>query len=264
MLGCITTRRKIFPLTIYLSTFQASLALSEWCISNKDLLQDKSVLELGSGVGLVGLTIARTCQPRSVTLTDCHPAVLATLCQNLTQNLPQVTDVNLQNTVKDSDRTFRDSNIADSAVNASDDTGGVCLFSSVLEGREVNVLDLPWEEVGERPSGSPDVVLGADIVYDSAIFEPLSKALVYFLSRNLESYAVLACTERNKDTLGGFLQVLGTVDAGGCVRVYVKFYSFFFSVDSRKLVVKEIESAPQKYFFWNRDIPIRFFKISSA
>lgn len=75
----------------YLSSFifqKAAFYLAEWCICNRERIAGLTVVELGSGAGLVGLTCHKMCQPRSVTLTDFHPKVLETLRYNLQSNLP--------------------------------------------------------------------------------------------------------------------------------------------------------------------------------
>ena len=44
-------------------------------------------MELGSGLGFSGLVVWTQCQPASVTLTDCHQAVLSLLAHNVNLNL---------------------------------------------------------------------------------------------------------------------------------------------------------------------------------
>lgn len=46
----------------------------------------RHVLELGSGVGLVGMAMCRTCTPTSYCFTDCHPQVLSLLSSNIHLN----------------------------------------------------------------------------------------------------------------------------------------------------------------------------------
>ncbi|CAG9765509.1 unnamed protein product [Ceutorhynchus assimilis] len=78
--------------TTGLRTWQASLALSEWCLENKASLLNKNILELGSGIGLTGLVILQQCQPGKFYFSDCHPAVLKTLKHNI-----QLNNTNLNN-----------------------------------------------------------------------------------------------------------------------------------------------------------------------
>lgn len=46
----------------------------------------RSVLELGSGLGLTGICMCKCCQLKSYTFTDCHPQVLFLLMKNIELN----------------------------------------------------------------------------------------------------------------------------------------------------------------------------------
>lgn len=46
----------------------------------------RTVLELGSGVGLTGITICRSCSPSRFIFSDCHPNVLQRLRNNVRLN----------------------------------------------------------------------------------------------------------------------------------------------------------------------------------
>lgn len=67
--------------------FQASHFLADWCSANASHFQGKSILELGSGLGLTGLAIIQNCKPSSYTFTDVHDSVLKTLLENVNINL---------------------------------------------------------------------------------------------------------------------------------------------------------------------------------
>lgn len=45
------------------------------------------MLELGSGLGLTGISICKQCQPTQYHFTDCHPQVLFLLAKNIELNL---------------------------------------------------------------------------------------------------------------------------------------------------------------------------------
>lgn len=47
---------------------------------------DRTVLELGSGVGLTGITICRSCSPSRYVFSDCHAGVLQRLRNNVRLN----------------------------------------------------------------------------------------------------------------------------------------------------------------------------------
>ncbi|VDI10031.1 Hypothetical predicted protein [Mytilus galloprovincialis] len=72
--------------TTGLNTWQAALHLAEWAFENSDLLENRKVLELGSGLGLTGIAICKQCKLRSLTFSDCHPQVLYLLMVNLEIN----------------------------------------------------------------------------------------------------------------------------------------------------------------------------------
>ncbi|KRT83598.1 methyltransferase, partial [Oryctes borbonicus] len=111
--------------TTGLCSWQASLALSEWCLRNRELFKNKTVLELGAGVGLTGLVISLNCDPKTYYFTDCHSVVLETLCKNIRLN-------------------FR--NNFDSKLN-SDISASELLLKINVENLCVNVVNLPWESV---------------------------------------------------------------------------------------------------------------------
>lgn len=63
--------------------------LADWVLSNETLFHNKKILELGSGVGFTGITIAKHCKIDSILLTDCHEDVLNAICDNIEFNFPQ-------------------------------------------------------------------------------------------------------------------------------------------------------------------------------
>lgn len=64
--------------------------LADWALSNKDVFAHKKVVELGSGVGFTGLTIAKECKVESIVLTDCHFDVLKSIKRNIEINFPKL------------------------------------------------------------------------------------------------------------------------------------------------------------------------------
>ncbi|XP_035695097.1 protein-lysine N-methyltransferase EEF2KMT-like isoform X1 [Branchiostoma floridae] len=72
--------------TTGLRTWEAGLCLAEWAVEHSALFEQKTVLELGSGMGLTGLVISSCCSPAHYIYSDCHPNVLANLWENLVLN----------------------------------------------------------------------------------------------------------------------------------------------------------------------------------
>ncbi|XP_069125293.1 protein-lysine N-methyltransferase EEF2KMT-like [Argopecten irradians] len=75
--------------TTGLSTWQAALNLAEWCMENSTFLKNKRVMELGSGLGLTGITVCKNNQMKSYTFSDCHPQVMYLLMRNIETNLAE-------------------------------------------------------------------------------------------------------------------------------------------------------------------------------
>ena len=67
--------------------FQAGKILSEYCINHQSIFRGKNILELGSGLGLCGLSVIRACQPKCFYFSDCHDEVLEYLIENIYTNL---------------------------------------------------------------------------------------------------------------------------------------------------------------------------------
>ncbi|XP_035510573.1 protein-lysine N-methyltransferase EEF2KMT isoform X1 [Morone saxatilis] len=72
--------------TTGLVTWEAALYLAEWALDHRQVFTGRTVLELGSGVGLSGITICRSCSPRRFVFSDCHPRVLQALRSNVELN----------------------------------------------------------------------------------------------------------------------------------------------------------------------------------
>mmetsp|Transcript_5410 Transcript_5410/g.7819 ORF Transcript_5410/g.7819 Transcript_5410/m.7819 type:complete len:453 (+) Transcript_5410:25-1383(+) len=64
----------------------SSVVLARWILYNPDLIQDKSILELGAGCGLVGLLAAKIQKRGSITLSDFNPIIIKNLKRNIELN----------------------------------------------------------------------------------------------------------------------------------------------------------------------------------
>lgn len=214
--------------TTGLCSWQASIMLSEHLIcSGYDMDLSDTVLELGSGNGLVGLSILKYCKVKKIILSDCHSSVLNQLIKNIKMN---ITDNPLK--LEENLRT----------------EGTTKLFS--LQENDISpiieVYRLPWEEITKSIVKSLNVtcIIAADVVYDSSLFKDLINTVYLFLkySQNCK-YFKLACTVRNVDTLNTFLNML--INQG--------------------LRYEELhqEKLPfYSHYIWTHETPIRFLKIT--
>lgn len=124
------------------SIWPSSLYLSEFILSYPEIFTTKSCFEVGSGVGLVGILLALI-KASEVILTDGDMSTLANLKLNLDLNQ----------------------------------------LSGERETSEVKCKYLSWEttSISELQSFTPDIVLGADVVYDPLCIPHLVRVLSILL-----------------------------------------------------------------------------------
>lgn len=159
--------------TTGLVTWEAALFLAEWAVENNDLFNNRTILELGSGIGLTGLAICKSCSPKKYTFSDCHQKVLQQLKENIRVNGFMLREEH-------------------SSTSANPKT-------------VLSVTELDWESVTEQQllSLDADLVLASDVVYDPEIVTSFSKVLKKLFhytkaGKNLEVF--VASTIRNPET----------------------------------------------------------------
>ncbi|XP_019186139.1 PREDICTED: protein-lysine N-methyltransferase EEF2KMT isoform X1 [Ipomoea nil] len=129
----------------------SSLFLSEFILSFPEVFTNKSCFEVGSGVGLVGICLAHI-KASQVILSDGDLSTLANMRLNLESNKLTTRNDFLEHAV--------DSNM-------------------------VQCLHLPWESAAENEllQIKPDIVLGADVIYDPLCLPHLVRVLAVLLNR---------------------------------------------------------------------------------
>ncbi|CAH2073603.1 unnamed protein product, partial [Iphiclides podalirius] len=167
-----------------MKTWEAALMLSDWILCNKDLFHGKDVLELGAGVGFTGISIGKHCTTKTITITDCHIDVLKLLEENIAINFPEL---------------------------QKDGTSISTCFSN--EKKHISVKKLDWNCIEDLDDiQNPDVIIGADIVYDPLILKPLCTVINTFFKRNPLTEVYIASIIRNEDTFTKFLDHLGKIN----------------------------------------------------
>ncbi|XP_049417452.1 protein-lysine N-methyltransferase EEF2KMT isoform X2 [Epinephelus fuscoguttatus] len=158
--------------TTGLVTWEAALYLAEWALDHQQAFTGRTVLELGSGVGLTGITICRSCSPNRYIFSDCHHKVLQKLRDN----------VQLNGLTEQTSPTV--------AVEEMDWT---------------TVTEEQIEQIGA------DTVIAADVVYDPDVVESLVKLLSKILrcsSLDVPPEVLICSTIRNQETYSGLKQQL--------------------------------------------------------
>uniref|UniRef100_A0A7N2L3A3 FAM86 N-terminal domain-containing protein n=1 Tax=Quercus lobata TaxID=97700 RepID=A0A7N2L3A3_QUELO len=133
----------------------SSLFLSEFILSFPGLFSNKSCFELGSGVGLVGICLAHV-EASKVALSDGDLSTLMNMKLNLESNNFSI-ETNRQKRTEDSNT--------------------------------IECIHLPWESASENELQDfmPDVILGADVIYDPACLPYLVRLLAILLNKKIPS-----------------------------------------------------------------------------
>ncbi|XP_031276362.1 uncharacterized protein LOC116134851 isoform X1 [Pistacia vera] len=132
------------------SIWPSSLYLSEIILSFPEIFSNKSCFEVGSGVGLVGVCLAQA-KAAKVILTDGDLSTLVNLRSNLELNQLSIeTD-----------------------------------FSENEDSNVVKCIHLPWESASESEVHDfmPEIVLGADVIYDPTCLPHLIRVLSILLNQ---------------------------------------------------------------------------------
>ncbi|XP_045474420.1 protein-lysine N-methyltransferase EEF2KMT-like [Harmonia axyridis] len=173
--------------TTGLITWQASQALADWAI--KTSLENKTILELGSGVGLAGLAVSSLTPCNKYIFTDCHSDVLSLLKYNVKHNCDEIL-VDEKNPEED------------------------MIFSGSVKDCKVEVRKLDWEWLREgicNEIGPVDLIFAADVIYDEFLHLPLINTIRMFLENGTKA-AIIAFVERNEETVRVFREKLATMD----------------------------------------------------
>ncbi|XP_004403316.1 PREDICTED: protein-lysine N-methyltransferase EEF2KMT isoform X2 [Odobenus rosmarus divergens] len=178
--------------TTGLVTWDAALYLAEWAIENPAAFAHRTVLELGSGAGLTGLAICKTCCPSTYVFSDCHSCVLEQLRGNILLN-----GLSLEPDTTDPERH--------PGHNAHD-----------TESPRVTVAQLDWDVVTapELAAFRPDVIIAADVLYCPETVISLVRVLQRLsacLKDQQAPEAYIAFTVRSPETCWLFTNELGQV-----------------------------------------------------
>uniref|UniRef100_A0A1X7VTR5 FAM86 N-terminal domain-containing protein n=1 Tax=Amphimedon queenslandica TaxID=400682 RepID=A0A1X7VTR5_AMPQE len=153
--------------TTGLCTWQASMELAEWIAAEqKEAFNNKHILELGSGIGFLGLSVLKLTSPLSYTFTDCNVDVLKLLKNNV--------DIN---------------NIP-----------GNQIVSTHLDWNSCEQLDFPPVDIVL----ASDVIYDTELI--DPFINVLEKLLRPVSPARVPPVAYVASTIRNEDTYSQFLQ----------------------------------------------------------
>ncbi|TRY63825.1 hypothetical protein TCAL_04900 [Tigriopus californicus] len=188
--------------TTGLISWQGACMLGAWFETFGDQLEGKRILELGSGLGLFGMSLLKQRHVKSYYFTDCHPKVLSFLQLNYELNFTDkgmIGQNDLDQWIETPPQIMPGTSKADSS----------CVHIQKLDWTDFNIQDMP--EV--------DVILGSDLVYSVELLPNLAKVIRMALSKSSDEHskAIISCTQRNHDHLEQFLNCLRKEALDYCV-----------------------------------------------
>ncbi|XP_033209989.1 methyltransferase-like protein 22 isoform X2 [Belonocnema kinseyi] len=150
---CTSTELKLVGLQLWRGAF----LLADFILANPDLFKDKTILELGSGVGLTSIIASSVAKK--------------VIC----------TDVNIGDILKLIARNFENNKqYVKCKVNIA----------------EVNFLNLKWAKELCKDFKTVDIILAADVIYDDSITEGFVKTLGKLLDPKPSTIAYVALEKR--------------------------------------------------------------------
>ncbi|XP_037240612.1 protein-lysine N-methyltransferase EEF2KMT isoform X1 [Falco biarmicus] len=199
---CVTLSESVAIIsggTTGLVTWDAALYLAEWAIENSAVFSNRTVLELGSGIGFTGIAICKTCNPKTYIFSDYHHCVLKQLTENILLNgfvLEPETTQHVQTQTRGQEAEATNS-----------------------QKPKLIVAELDWGSVTEKQllDLQPDVIIAADVVYDPEIILALIGMLQKLSTLRADRKppeVYVAFTIRNPDTYHLFQAELAKVGIG--------------------------------------------------
>ncbi|CAF4034494.1 unnamed protein product [Adineta steineri] len=153
-----------------LSSWPAAISLGDYLMKKIHLLENKRIIELGAGSGLLGLTLLKYSDKiLSYTFTDYSPMILNLLRQNALLN-----------------------------------------FSEYQIDEKMKIEELDWNQysIENNHNNCFDCILAADVVYDPSVIENLVKTIRILLQKNQQCTAYIANAIRNESTYEQFRKAL--------------------------------------------------------
>ncbi|CAF3265184.1 unnamed protein product [Rotaria sp. Silwood2] len=161
-----------------LSNWPASICLGDYLMKRIHLLENKRIIELGAGSGLLGLALLKYSDKiLSYTFTDYSPMILNLLRQNILLN-----------------------------------------FSDDEFNKRIKIEELDWNQysIDENNQDCFNFILATDVVYDPSVIESLVKVIKILLQMNKQCSAYIANAIRNESTYNQFRQSLNESSLNIC------------------------------------------------
>lgn len=194
-----------------LRTWEASLRLAHHLHSRPELIRGRRALELGAGTGFLSIFCSAFLQPKAVTTTDGHEDVLASLRDNVNRNRPLYGEGDAPIVQK----LFWGDHEDISRVTADITSQEHGSENAALGEQKVNGSSTRTSP----PTASYDIIIGADISYEPEACKSLARTLSILAKANPYTDILISATQRNLQTLSGFLDECQSASCGLRVEV---------------------------------------------
>ncbi|ETN42555.1 uncharacterized protein HMPREF1541_01712 [Cyphellophora europaea CBS 101466] len=202
-----------------LRTWEAALRLASYLHSQPELIRGKRVLELGAGTGFLSIFCAAYLQPETVTATDGHEDVLVSLEENVERNSHHYQGTSHPTVQRlywgDEDDLSRIIRRRGDATQPGPSASDGIDELSTTQG-QMNYKNQLSPSSTERPY---DIIIGADITYEPEACKALAETLSRLAKANPYTDILISATQRNLQTLSGFLDECHGPDCGLRVEV---------------------------------------------
>lgn len=168
--------------TTGLGIWCASLVMARWMASKSILgrFDQKSILELGAGCGVPGLTVALYSHAKSIHVTDVNPVTIRNLQYNVDLNANRISTNNNSSSEEEVSKTNED----------------------WIERVKASAID--WGDKSTWPDEKLDFVIGSDLIYQKSIV-PLLKTVISGLLKQDGCFLYVCPSDGPRDGLREFI-----------------------------------------------------------
>jgi predicted nicotinamide N-methyase len=154
-----------------LHLWESSVLFSRYIKKNHNLFENKNIIELGSGCGLLGITCLLHTKCKHLTFTDYQQSVIENLLKNIELN--KINHQHLSLSTPDG---------------ISENNSPYCI--SCFPGR-YSILNLDWRDYDKYKSESYDYIIGSELIYSGGHIEELVKLIKNLLKSDGKAMIVM-------------------------------------------------------------------------
>jgi len=184
-----------------LHLWESSILLSRVIYNNKSRFENKSIIELGSGCGLIGISCLKYTNCIKLTFSDYLDQILDNLVNNLKKN------------------SLDHKHVQDEFPSSNDSNSELDYCPLCFKDR-AGLLKLDWRDYQSYSGETYDFVIGSELVYIGGYIEELANTIAILLNEN---GVAIICMPKKRSMTEVFLNHLGNLN--------LKYNSYFIEQD---------------------------------